>query len=390
MSSNNAPVLSGLADLFYEQIASFSLLNSKVTINNGTRQRSFLISQLNWLNIGKRHLAKAEVIVDGLTSNNIKLQLDVTGNNSKDITGTLYLEGNNLNITPWLDKVLAIENEKTDSSINFSAWLTFDNGLSQQLQLVFDNSEVSWQHQNKAHSFALNKGQVLISNLNNIKQLNINSSALEFSANNLAWQPLSIQVNQDGNNLFAYLSYVELSSLTQLFPLFSADKDLREMVSKLALHGSVNNFYLQKSNDKYLLSAEFEQLSNDFYQGIPGIKNSQGSVLFAEQQLQINLTAQQGMLDFAHHFVLPIPYELLAVDLNVAFDDQGWQLTSQQLKLNSKELNLLAEVGIVSPEDGLAKMSLFATITDGHVALAHHYFPLTSMSESLVEYLEKV
>lgn len=388
-TNSDAPVLAGLADLFYEQIPQFSLIDSKVVVNNGKRQRTFLISQLRWLNIDKRRVAKADVIVDGLISNNIKLQLDVTGNNSQDISGTLYLKGNNLNITPWLDKVLAIDNEKTDSSINLSAWLTIQSGLVQQLQVAFDNSEISWQHQDVRQSFALNKGQVLLKNLDDLTQLNVISSALEFSANDEAWQPLSIQVNTDNDNLFAYLSYVDLFSSTHLFPLFSADSELRGIVEKLSLQGNIHEFYLQKNADAYQLSAEFDSFSSEFYQGIPGIKNSQGNVLFSGKQLQVNLSAKEGALDFAHHFILPIPYDEFNANLDILFDEQGWKLTSEQLSLNSSELSFSVEIGVDVSNTGLGQMSLLASITDGHVDLAHHYFPLTSMSESLVSYLKE-
>ena len=386
--SNDLAALSELADLFYEQIAKFSLIDSKIVINNGSRQRTFLINKLNWLNIDNHHLAEADVIVDGLTSNNLKLQLDVKGNNSQDISGTLFLQGNNLNITPWLDRVFAIENEKTHSSINFSAWLTVENGLAEQLQLAFDDSEVNWQHNNKKHSFALNNGQVLFDNLNDLNHFTINSSAIEFSANNQEWQPLSIEVNRDQEQVFAYLSYVDLFSLTRLFPLFSADDNLRTMIEALSLEGSINELYFQKVNDNYQVAAEFNDFSNKFYQGIPGLINSSGDLLFADQQLQLSLTAQQGALDFQHHFVKPIPYQKLETNLTVNFSDQGWHLKTQKLALDSKELSLSAELGVDAPTEGLATMSLLASVTNGHVELAHHYFPLTSMSESLVSYLK--
>ena len=388
-SNDQAPILEGLADLFYEQIAKFSIRDSKVIVNNGDRQRTFLISELNWLNIDNRHLAKADVIVDGLTSNNIKLSMDVVGNNSKDITGTIYLEGNNLNITPWLDQVLAIENEKTSSSINFSAWLTIESGLAQQLQLAFDDSEISWQYQNVSHNFSFDKGQILLSNLDDLNTLKVDSSALQFRANDQAWQPLSIEVNRNEDDFFAYISHLDLSSLTRLTPLFSGDNKIRDLVNDLAMQGSVNELFFQSKAGEYLLSAEFEDFSNEFSQGIPGIRNSHGSVLFAEQQLVVELQATQGALDFERHFVLPIPYEQLDVNLTVDFNEQGWQLTTQQVNIESKELKLSAEIGVDAPVDGLAKMSLLASISDGHVEYAHHYFPLTSMSESLVSYLKK-
>ena len=383
------PILESLADLFYEQIDRFSIIESKVVVNNEDRQRTFLISTLDWLNLDGRHFAKADVIVDGLTSNNIKLSLDVEGNNSKDINGTLYLEGNNLNITPWLDRVLAIENEKTHSSINFSAWLTIEQGLAKQLQLAFDDSEISWQHQNNHQNFTLNNGQILLSNLDKLKQLTIESTALQFSVNNQAWEPLIIEVTRNNKDIFTYLSYLDLASLTSLFPLFSADEKMRKIVQSLAMQGSVDDFYFQSKAEKIQVSAEFDDFSTGFTEGIPGIKNSKGSILFADKTLQLDLTANKGALDFKHHFILPIPYDELSLNLTVDFNDEGWQLNTQQLDFSSDELTLSAEVGVEVPNEGLAKMSLLASVTAGHAELAHHYFPLTSMSENLVAYLKK-
>ena len=387
-SKSKVVILESLADLFYQQIDKFSLRESKIIVNNGERQRTFLINKLDWLNLGDRHLAKADIILDGLTSNNIQLSLDVSGNQSQDINGTIYLEGNNLNITPWLDQVLAIDNEKTHSSINFSAWLTVNNGLAQKLQLAFADSEISWQHQKISQRFSLDNGDILLSNLDDLNQLKVESSPLQFSDNNQALRPLTIEFKRDQDDFLAYFSYLDLASLTRLFPLFSADKQMRATVEKLAMQGGIDQFYLQSQAGDYQVSADFDQLSTQFSQGIPGIKNSQGSVLFADNKLLVDLTASQGALDFERHFILPIPYEDLSVNLTVAFDDNGWQLTTQQLNFNSNELKLSADLGIEVPKAGLAQMSLLATVTEGHAELAHHYFPLTSMSDNLVSYLK--
>ena len=387
-NQDKVPILEGLADLFYQQIDQFSIRDSQVIVNNGQRKRTFLISALDWLNLDDRHLAKADVIVDGLTSNNIKLSLDVAGNKSKEINGAVHIEGNNLNITPWLDQVLAIDNENTQSSINFSAWLTVNNGLAQELQLAFTDSEISWQHKKKSQRFTLDSGQLLLSNLDDFSQLNLESTPLQFSANNQNLPPLTVEFRRDQDDLFTYFSYLDLGSLTTLFPLFSADEKMRATVESLAMQGSVGEFYLQSQAGDYQLSAEFDQVSTAFSQGMPGIKNSQGSVLFADNKLLVNLTASQGALDFDRHFILPIPYDDLSVDFTVAFDDKGWRMTTQSLSLNSEELKLSAEIGVDVPKEGLAEMSLLASVTDGHAELAHHYFPLTLMSENLIAYLK--
>jgi len=385
---DQVPILESLADLFYQQIDKFSIRDSQVIVNNGDRQRTFLISELDWFNLDDRHLAKADIIVDGLTSNNIKLSLDVAGNKSKDISGMIHLEGNNLNITPWLDQVLAIGNENTHSSINFSAWLSVNQGLAQELQVAFTDSEISWQHKQKRQHLTLDSGNVLLSNLNDLSQLNVESSPLQLSVNNQTLRPLTLEFSQDQEDFFAYFSSLDLASLTSLFPLFSADEQLRTTIETLAMQGSVDEFYFQSQAGDYQLSADFDQISTEFSQGIPGIINSQGSVLFADNKLLVDLTASQGALDFDRLFILPIPYDDLSLNLTVAFDDEGWRMTTQELNINSQEVKLSADLGVEVPKEGRAQMSLLANVTEGRAELAHHYFPLTSMSENLVSYLK--
>jgi len=57
-----------VADIFLNRIKRFSLINSKVSIENNSLEHHFRINNLNWLNSGERHQAQGNIIVDELSS----------------------------------------------------------------------------------------------------------------------------------------------------------------------------------------------------------------------------------------------------------------------------------------------------------------------------------
>ena len=89
-----------------------------------------IISKLRWQNIGDKHKGEGEIIVDGVSSNNLKLQLAFTGKELDELSGQAYVEANNIYVTPWLQRVLSINTDTVDSQINFQVWHTITNGMT--------------------------------------------------------------------------------------------------------------------------------------------------------------------------------------------------------------------------------------------------------------------
>ena len=375
--------------LFLQQISRFSLLNSQVVINDGDKKRLFLISKLNWLNHGDRHQAQGGVIVDGVSSNNLRVSLDFKGNDFSDMTGQLYVQANHLDITPWLESVIAIDNDRTNSDINFSAWLNMQQGKFEQLQIDFDENKVSWLYNDKPQQLVLGAGQLQVAKAIKNRRLKLESNALSLQINEQNKHEFSLQGWKQSDEYFAYLSSIDLSFLKQLTPLFSSEETQRELFSHLDLSGSVSDVFLQKKENKIHMLASFSQVNSGFSQGVPGIKNASGSVDFNDQKLHVSLKAQSGALDFAHHFIKPIPYHSINADINVDINEQGWQLSSNNLALVSDELTLNADIAIEAPKNADVVMSLLATAKNADVSVANHYYPLTSMSKPLISYLNK-
>jgi len=400
-----------VADIFLNRIKRFSLINSKVSIENNSLEHHFRINNLNWLNSGERHQAQGNIIVDELSSNNLTLKIDLNGQSVDELKGLMYVEANHLDITPWLDSVLAIDNEKTKADIGFSAWLKVNNGTVERLQIALHDNLISWQdselintkavdriddkidgqigvQKGKAqHNLTLSAGQLLLVKGKQPASFKLYSTPLLLQFNQQDVLETILQINKTAEEFSIYLSSFDLALISQVSPLFIGSKTTRELLSTLNISGQANELYFKKLAGDVQALASFSNTSTHYSQGIPGFDNAAGTLSFAQQNLHVNFAAEQGALDFKEHFIIPIHYHSLQAIMDLSFAESGWQLQVNELSLISNELKFNANLVVNSSNNSPLSMSLLANITDGDASKAGHYYPLTTMSHNLVDYL---
>lgn len=411
-----------IAEIFLNRINRFSLINSEISIKNNALDRRFSINNLHWLNSGERHQAQGNIIVDELSSNNLNLKIDLNGQDVDELEGMVYIEANHLDITPWLDSVLTLENDKTKADIGFSAWLKVDKGNIERLQVSLHDNLISWQEnistnekvsltepslsegndsqtslsqtnhsQTKTvrHNLTLSPGQLFLVKGQNSENFKLFSTPLAFQFDQEEPQAFIVQIHKSPKDFLIYLSSFNLDLISQVSPLFITSNKNRTLLSELNLKGKSHDVFIKKTSEDIAVLTNFTNVSTQYSQGIPGIENISGTVSFTQQHLHLDLGAEQGSLDFNKHFIAPIPYESLHATVDLFIGDNDWQLKVNDITLNSDELTLQADLAIDSPVNGDMQMSLLANITNGDASKAGHYYPLTTMSDSLVNYLNK-
>jgi uncharacterized protein (TIGR02099 family) len=376
-----------ISAIFLNRINGFSLLNSQISINNETIERNFHINNLHWLNDGNQHQAQGNIIVNELSSNNLSLQIDISGSTVDELTGSIYVEANHLDVTPWLDSVLVLDNDKTKADIGFSAWLKVKAGSIERLQVALHENHISWQTAGKEHNLVLSEGQLLLVKGKEAESFKLYSTPILLQFNQQEKKAFTIQLNKTVDDFSIYLSAFDLALISQVSPLFIHAQGMRDLLSKLAIRGQASEIYFKKIADEIKALANFTVTSTQYSQGIPGIKNLSGQLSYTHQDLHFELAATQGELDFNHHFVAPIPYQSLNASADLSFIEQGWQLAVNDINLSSTELNLTANLAIESFKNTDTRLSLLANITEVDVSKIGHYYPLTSMSSNLVTYL---
>lgn len=386
------PLINRVTEIFLDRISSFSLLDSQVIFRNNNTTKVLLINQLDWLNDGDNHKGKGYVVVDGLSSNNIKVLLDLQGDDLEDLAGQIYLQANQLNITPWLDTVFAIDNQDTHSAINFDGWLTIEQGLPSSLLIALGNNEISWTHNSSPQFFSVNQGHIL-ANFDNespnssLNIFNVFTSPLTFITTQNIWQPTRIEFSKANENYLGYISQLSVPGLIDVSPLFVKNEQVNQLLDNINPQGLIENIFLELTPDQQAVTADYSQVNTSSYSGIPGVSNVAGDLVFHNNTLLVSLSATKGQLDFAEHFVAPIPYNKLSSALRLDLTEDSWALASRNIKFSSDEVELEAEILVEQVKEQDITMSLLSNVTKGDAKFASHYFPHLLMGEELVNYL---
>ncbi|MFB0980314.1 MAG: YhdP family protein [Alteromonadaceae bacterium] len=386
-TEDDRSLITNISNVFFTQINRFSLTKSKITLQDESKERTFVIDQLSWVNSDNHHRATGSMLIDGLTANNIKFNLDASGKDLRDLSGQLYFEANKLNVTPWLGSIFAIENEKTSSSVNFSAWYTLNKGKANKLQIALGDNEVSWMFKNQLQSLRLDKGNILVENFDDATNRVTTTTPLIFYTNNQAWQPLTVHNKRTATGYLTHISSLELFGLANLYPLFSGHPESQKLLNNLAPVGQISDVYLLKNGDDIKAHARFSEATSFFSQGIPGVENVSGELSFNKQHLNIALLAENGQLNFEKHFLYPIPYQSIVAQVDVDFTTTDLSLKVSHIELKSEQLHATAELEIKSLENEALHMALLANVHRGDLKFAHYYYPHLLMGEDLVNYL---
>ena len=384
--ADNKVLIDSLSSILLEQIPRFSIRDSHVLYRTLGGVRAFTINEMSWLNDDDRHRANGSVIVDGLSSNNLKVLLDFQGQKFDSLSGQAYLEANEIDITPWLGRVLAIKDANTHSAINFNAWLNISAGKPESIQLALGNNEITWQHLNKRQIFEVSGGDVEIKTLGE-SLFSVVTSPITIKRNGNETNKISLLANVDGENSTGYINAIELASFAGVSPLLFDNVSLEKLLLDLDAVGRIEDIYFRTSGNDIAIAAKFNDVDSHFSHGIPGIDNVSGELIYFNHQLQIALDAVDGSLDFAQHFKYPMPYTRLSALINAQFFADEWQFSVENIAFESPQLSLSADVMVNSVKEQPLTMSLLASVSKGNANYAEYFYPHLLMGEDLVSYL---
>ncbi|WP_057832736.1 YhdP family protein [Colwellia sp. TT2012] len=376
-----------ILNVFLHRIKRFSIRDSQLTVRNKTITRRIGLNQLDWLNTGERHQAQGSVVLNGLSSNNLLLKIDLQGKSGSTLSGQVYLQANHIDITPWLDGILVIENDKTKTDINFSAWLEVNNSEVNRLQIDISDSSINWLFDRKEQKLTLEQGQLLLVKGKKEQSFKLYSTPLSLQLNQQTSQQFTAMLIKQGNDFSMHLSEIDIAMLAQLTPLIVVKQATRKILAEMNLSGKIEDLYIRNYNNELQVVTNFSTFNNNYSQGIPGLENISGQLSYVDNYLSVNFNAEQGRLDFDKMFVQAFPYQRLSGQLNAKFDDEGWALTVEKFDFISKEINLSAQVKVEVPLDGEVNLALLASISNANVGLVGRYLPLAIMSDNLVSYL---
>ncbi|MGB0938666.1 MAG: YhdP family protein, partial [Colwellia sp.] len=375
-----------VANLFLNRISRFSIIDSEINIG-AEKERSFEIVRIRWLNDGDTHKAQGRVILDDLSDTQVKVSINLKGDDPQELNGGVYLHANKLDITPWLSQFLSVNNDNSSSSIGFDAWGRIRHSELDRLHVDLHENEVVWYKPNR-QKIKLAPAQVLLAQNKSKNGFTLYSTPFRLSVNNKQAEPFNLYMKKRDEKLTGHMSSLDMAIASKILPLFVQDAELQKTLSQLSLTGTVDDIYLYNQPDDFIVNATLNNISTHYSGGIPGIKNISGNLNFHNDKLTLDASSQNGEIDLEKHFMLPIPYNTLSMSTEFIFNEQGWTLAVNEVDITSPELNLTGSLKVNAPKNGESTMSLLMGIVDGDASLAEHYYPKTLMSENLFNYLD--
>ncbi len=102
-----------------------------------------------------------------------------------------------------------------------------------------------------------------------------------------------------------YVSRLDVESIVALNPLFITKPELQDMLLSLAPQGEFHDIQFNY-HDTFSLVSQFSRVTTQNFNSIPSIENLSGTLAYQEGKALLNLSAQDGHLDFGQHFKWPI------------------------------------------------------------------------------------
>ena len=389
-NSGGSQLLDNLSHLFLSQLRTFKLVNSDILVRhkNG-RTQSYHLESLNWINSSNKHQANGSLYVDGFSNNSISFIADLYGNKRENIFGQVYFEATHMDVSPWLMQLIDEHVELSSTQANFRAWGEIKNGLVDDILLDVYDSGLNW---------SLDKRN---------KYLGIKNTRLHWWKSDSAWVAFANDVklrtestefddfyfslfsDQDHSSLD--IGNAEIATLSQLFSLFSATKNL-DFLTRGQVSGKVDNFQVYWDEQEQI-AARFsmsevdilpQAVENQAYLGVEGIA-AEG--YWYGQQAWLELVGQNGQLNTGDTFSKNIDYQSLFLSAYFNAESDISTITIPKFELKNQDIAVALAGEYVMAEKDL--LSLYAEVIGPGQGSIHDYLPRHLIDEETYQYLSE-
>lgn len=400
--------------ILLEKIDDFAIQQGRISLHqNNLLWKQIDIEQLSWLNQGRRHQGVGQAQMLGSDTSRVKFVLNIDetdtdeaeSNLGTDWLGQLYIQGEELNLAPYLAPWVAQQNQLQQAQGNFEAWLNFSLQGIEQAQLLIGPSQLRWQSLQGDKQLSLKQGQLsfrpstqgwqvdakdwLLASTAFVPEPKSAKSAKAQAADQELTSLLSFQAYQRDGYLIASANELDLLPLVSLFGLFTGQSldsnGSRDLDSELTT-GLVQLLY-HLDSESYLAhgSLGFKQLSDtDEGEEI----NVQGRFLASNQGGRVTLDVKDSRFDLDGHFQAPLVISSLNIPLTWHYGSQGTVIRSDGFILNNPDLIWRGQFKLDWPTSASPYLSWYSEASVKQAEHAERYFPIQAMGQNVYDYLQ--
>ncbi|QTH63415.1 TIGR02099 family protein [Psychrosphaera ytuae] len=388
--SQGSQLFEGLSHLFLSQVQQFSVIDSKVLVKHRDGQlQTYQIDDLAWVNDGNHHRGQGEVYIDGFSNNSLAIQMELYGQRRSEIFGQIYVEAQQVDITPWLTQFIGEHVAVTSTEANFRVWGNIKDGLVDDLLVDIKNTGVRWQKQTTEKFLFVDDAQLAWQQLGSDWQLL--ASDIKLKTESTQPEPFDLVLTKSKSDIQLYTNDVEVNAMANLLSLFSVTKD-STFLANADISGDVKQLSIQWPNQgsmRAFVDVEGfgylpEPIADEAYLGV---KQTRLQLAWADNKGWVQLVGKKGQLLTEDTFIAPFYYDELAVNLAVDVREQGVWVSLEQFVLNNADLNIDAEAQYSSVDDG--HLSLYAEVIGPTQGKILNYLPRHLIGPDTHAYLTK-
>ena len=387
-NDNEYPVVDALGGLFLEQLQSFSLEDSEVTLTRESEPQSFNIDRLTWNNSGEHHQGLGQLRVAELASNSASFIVDIVGT-KEAYEGTFYARAEDLDISPWVSDLLKTKRPLTQSRANFELWADINSNAITGVQARFDNSLLEWGGENYSSLFTGVRGGS-IQALPSQRGWNVRVDQLIVDSNNETLvTDLVGEVTHAGDLLLNTVKPVQLHPFLMLLPLFMDDTS-EEEIRALNPNGQLATLQLQVRNGKPELAAKIIDMSWAQTDKVPGLSALDADIYWYKNSGAIYIESENSRLSADNIIKQNLTVNRLTANLFISKQgsekNNEWILSGRNLLLDSEEI-------VIAPQFRAnlttGDLDIFASVDPMELNAVSQFFPASLMGQKTDSYLTR-
>lgn len=269
--TSQLPIIDALEQLLLRQLEQFQVVNSQLNMRNQQGAgRTLYIEQLSWTNRPEKRQAHGRMRVSDVTADSLNFILDVEGARFIDMRGELYLEADELDMSPWLEAVIT-DVDITRAELNVRAWFDFNQGRLGNGQVHFGQNILEWARGGQQHQ--MRSSPVTWGIWPQRDGWQMTSEPLVLTVDDSDWPVESVQWHYVQGEHLWNLHNLEFRDTAPLWSLLgSPGAQVREWFAGIQPAGVINDIHVRLDDSlEWTFHASADDISWQAYQGVPGL-----------------------------------------------------------------------------------------------------------------------
>ncbi len=377
-----------IEQIFLVQLVHFSLSDSQVIFTSlSGEERSLDINSLKWKNAERTHLVEATLSIADSELNRLKVIANFSEKGTIDsLDGDFYLQANDIQVTPWLNRYLQDETGITTGDLSIEAWASLQGGQPIDAMVQVSPSLIEWKDGKRTHSLAIQNG--LLQLFPTEAGWDVYASSLNIESDKNTWPELSAAFSWSHDQWLLNINELSLDRIKPLISLIPESASIDNWIKKLGPQGQVGDVRIAKRDqEEPYFSASITQFGIQQWELLPEVHKLNIQLAGNTEKGEAKLTLLDDKLPYGEVFQAPLNIKYGEVMAYWTLSNDGWQLWSDKIDVTTPDLQAIGEFRLDFPYESSAVLSFYGEVDAYNAGETWRYLPTLALGQSLTDYL---